>query len=34
MLVENHYNQLSEAFRVLKKGSVCAFNVMGNPENT
>jgi hypothetical protein len=34
MLVDNHKNQLSEAFRVLKKGSKCGFTLWGRKENT
>ena len=32
MLVDNHMNQLSEAFRVTKKGANLAFTVWGRKE--
>ena len=33
MIVDNHKNQLTEASRVLKKGSPCGFSVWGRKEN-
>jgi ubiquinone/menaquinone biosynthesis C-methylase UbiE len=34
MIVNNHYNQLSEAYRILQEGGVAAFTVWGRPENS
>lgn len=34
MLVDNHKNQLTEAFRVLKSGGTAAFSIWGRRENT
>ena len=30
MLVNNHLNQIKEAFRILQKGSIAAFTIWGN----
>lgn len=32
MLVNNHLNQIQEAFRVLKKGSMAAFTIWGKDD--
>ena len=34
MIVSNHHNQLSEAYRVLKQGGRAAFSVWGRKENS
>ena len=34
MLVNNHKNQLREAFRVLESGSKAGFTIWGRRENT
>jgi ubiquinone/menaquinone biosynthesis C-methylase UbiE len=32
MIVNNHINQIKEAFRVLKNNGIAVFTVWGNPE--
>ena len=34
MLVDNHLNQISEAYRVLESGGTAGFSVIGREENT
>lgn len=34
MIVPNHHNQLSEAYRVLEDGATAGFTVWGRPENS
>ena len=34
MLVDNHMNQLNEAYRVLESGGIAGFSVIGREENT
>jgi len=32
MIVNNHLNQIKEAYRVLKKDGIAVFTIWGNPD--